>query len=168
MCRMLRNTVSEAGFPGGSLWQERPGKILLGQILRASQLAHVVMNSKELQNAWQIPVCYTDSCDPRNTSASWFYYHPHFTDEETDATQRLSNLPKVTWRGRRGTRTHRLSQDSGSYWHSHTASHSLGTFSFYLSLKLSFKAGVPSEQIRKAKLIKMGDSAQPAGCRAVI
>ena len=107
---MLRNTVSEAGFPGGSVWKEGPGKIFLEQILCASQLAYVVMNSKELQNAWQIPMCYTDSCDPRNTSASWFDYHPHFTDEETDATQRLSNLPKVTWPGWRGTGTqHRLS-----------------------------------------------------------
>ena len=90
--------------------KEGPGKIFIEQILCASQLAYVVMNSKQLQNAWQIPMCNTDLCDPRNSSVSWFYYHPHFTDEETDATQRLSDLPKVTWLGWRGPRTqHRLS-----------------------------------------------------------
>ena len=112
LCRMLRNTVSETGFPGGSVWKEGPGKIFIEQILCASQLAYVVMNSKQLQNAWQLPMCYIDSRDPRNSSVSWFYHHPHFTDEETDATQRLSNLPKVTWLGQRGTDTQHRRSDS--------------------------------------------------------
>ena len=38
----------------------------------------------------------------------------------------------------------------------------------FTDLKLSFKAGIPFEQVRKVKLIKMEDFAQSAGCRVVI